>query len=507
MKTNQRASFACVPRALPAVLLAAALAGCGGGGDDSTGPGATPPSPPSGLAATANSTTQITLTWVLPAGTVTEVKIERSVAGAAFAALASQKPAGSSYVDAGLTAGTAYRYQVQACNGSTCSTFAEVSTTTPTTNNQTPLAIWNPALPPSLVNYTYDPILRTTGGTGTTRTWSLVSGSLPSGVTLNADGTFRGTPTATGNFPITVRVAGGSETAQKNFTITIFQPDLTRWNVTRMDTQPVPANIEPTVQAAIRRWESIITGDLHVDTIPNGFYRATDCGGFGRAAEGAFIDDFFLIVNIVTLPGNVLGQATTCGVRYDDETSVIGILTLNSGALNSLDAKQAENVTFHEIGHTLGFGIMWFSDKFNYVAENHCVSLEQIGMPEFLGPLAVKAWQDSGRTGNPPIEDTGGAGTVCSHWKKTAFRTELMTGSIEPAGVTQQVSAITVASMADLGFKVDMTKADPYTPAGAPAALERLSPWTSDWMWPGPWEIVQPEPVRRLPKPGASRPR
>jgi hypothetical protein len=178
-----------------------------------------------------------------------------------------------------------------------------------------------------MVGYTYNPILRTTGGSGTTRTWTQVSGSLPSGLRLNADGTFGGTPTVTGSFPITVRVTGGGETVQKDFTIRIFQADLTRFNITRMDLEPVAANLEPAVAAAIARWESIIVGDLHIDTIPNGFYGAPDCGGWGRASEGSFIDDFFLIVNIRPLSGTVLGQATTCGVRYDDETSVIGILT------------------------------------------------------------------------------------------------------------------------------------------------------------------------------------
>jgi hypothetical protein len=496
MRPIIRSSFDSVRRAfiVSALLGAAALTACGGG--DSTGP-APAPNPPSALNGVANSTTQITLSWVLPAGTVTEVKIQRSVAAGAFAPLTTQKPAGSSFVDTGLSANTAYRYQVQACNGTNCSTFAEVSVTTPSSNNQTPLTIWNPALPPTLVNHPYTPRLRTTGGSGTARTWTLVSGTLPPGVTFSSDGTFgnfAGTPTATGTFPITVRASGGGETTQREFTIRISADDLSRWHLTRMDLEPVSASIEPTVQAAIARWEAIINGDLHIDTIPVGFYQPGDCGGWGRAAEGAFIDDFFLITNIRALPGTVLGQATVCGVRYDDETSVIGILTLNSTQLASLEAKQAENVTFHEIGHTLGFGVLWGE----FVADNHCVSLEQIGQPEFLGPLAVKAWQDTGRPGNPPIEDTGGGGTVCSHWKKSIFKTELMTGFIEPAGVTQQVSAITIASMADLGFKVNMARADPFVPAGAPASLQAPSPWTSDWMWPGPWEVVQPEPIRKL---------
>lgn len=479
--------------ALAVVCLLAAA--CGG---DATTP--TPaPQAPSSLAANAQ-TTQVTLSWVLPAGTVDEVHIGRALEAAAFANLTTLKPASSTYTDTGLTPGTAYRYQVQACNGGGCSTAAEVSVTTPTSNNQTPLAVWNPALPPTLVNYPYEPQLRTTGGNGGTPSWTL-TGTLPNGVRFSPDGSFSGTPTQTGVFPVTVKVSAGGLTAQADMSIRIIQPDLTRWNVTRMDLQPVAPTIEPAVEAAISRWESIITKDLHVDTIPRGFYGANDCGGWGRATEGAFIDDMFLIVNIRPLAANVLGQATVCGYRYDDETSVIGILTLNSTALSSYAGTETlNNIIFHEIGHTLGYGIMWYSDKFAYIPETACVSLDQIGDPMFTGPLAVKEWQAAGKTGNPPVENAGGAGTACSHWRKTAFKTEVMTGYIEPVGTAQQASRITLASMADLGFTVDMSKADNYTPPATAPGLKAPSPWTigGDYWLPLHWEDVQLEPARPL---------
>jgi len=61
------------------------------------------------------------------------------------------------------------------------------------------------------------------GGWGSDLTWTLSSGSLPSGMTLTSAGTLSGTPTETGTFNITVQVAnntGGTRTVDIAFTVT-----------------------------------------------------------------------------------------------------------------------------------------------------------------------------------------------------------------------------------------------------------------------------------------------
>lgn len=53
-------------------------------------------------------------------------------------------------------------------------------------------------------------------------TWTIVSGSLPPGLTFTANGVLSGTPTTVGTYPITVQVAdAASETVQKQFTLTV----------------------------------------------------------------------------------------------------------------------------------------------------------------------------------------------------------------------------------------------------------------------------------------------
>ena len=81
--------------------------------------------------------------------------------------------------------------------------------------------------------------------------------------------------------------------------------------------------------------------------------------------------------------------------------------------------------------------------------------------PEFVGKNAVAAYNkmqilgmDTSTTASGvPVENTGGGGTADAHWRESVFTTELMTGYSNP-GVPDPMSTVTVASMADLGYKV-----------------------------------------------------
>ena len=59
-----------------------------------------------------------------------------------------------------------------------------------------------------------------------------------------------------------------------------------------------------------------------------------------------------------------------------------------------------------------------------------------------------------------PVENTGGPGTAEGHWREIIFRTELMSGFISAAG--NPMSRVTVASLQDLGYQVDMSAAEPF---------------------------------------------
>ncbi len=72
------------------------------------------------------------------------------------------------------------------------------------------LAITTPSLSSAILNQAYGPVgLAATGGAGGL-TWTVVAGSLPSGMSLSSTGTLGGTPTSTGSFPFSVKVSDGS---------------------------------------------------------------------------------------------------------------------------------------------------------------------------------------------------------------------------------------------------------------------------------------------------------
>ncbi len=95
---------------------------------------------------------------------------------------------------------------------------AKVTITPPTT---APLTIATSALPITAVNLNYMMPMSATGGFPP-YTWTLVSGPLPTGLTLNSDGTLSGTATQIGTFPLTIKVAdAGTHHSQESMRLTV----------------------------------------------------------------------------------------------------------------------------------------------------------------------------------------------------------------------------------------------------------------------------------------------
>ncbi len=123
------------------------------------------PAAPSGLSATAVSTSQINLSWTDNATNETGFKIERKTgSGGTYAQIATTGANVTTYNDTGLTAGTNYFYRVRATNAAGDSAYsAEASATTLISPPSAPSGLTATAISSSQINLSWTDVANETG--------------------------------------------------------------------------------------------------------------------------------------------------------------------------------------------------------------------------------------------------------------------------------------------------------------------------------------------------------
>ena len=215
------------------------------------------------------------------------------------------------------------------------------------------------------------------------------------------------------------------------------------------------------LQYAARRWMSIIREDLPDYTFTQGW--SGECGDHSYAIpSGERIDD--LRIYITSYDGyedTAAGWASPRVLRRTSSQTVLGCMGFN---LKHIDSYSFVGTGLHEIGHVLGIGSIFYDLGFLQ---------DPNGDPHFNGPLAIAAFNDAGGRDyagkKVPMQKMDGA-----HWRDSVFGVggELMT----PSGGRGTLSAITIQALADLGYSVDVTQADPYTlPSVAAKASAKIA--------------------------------
>lgn len=189
--------------------------------------------------------------------------------------------------------------------------------------------------------------------------------------------------------------------------------------------------------------------------------------------------------------GKTLGYSFPCYTRLSNDLPVVSIMKFDEADIqNYITQGLFESVVLHEMNHAIGFGTIW-PDKGllqspAYTGYGASATLTGSTNPRYTGTNAITACMTSGGTANHcaigvgvAVEACGLDGTADGHWREmfttnctgtdrrpiggtAAFDQELMTGYAESTP-NMPWSALSIASLQDLGYTVNPLAADAFT--------------------------------------------
>ncbi len=226
----------------------------------------------------------------------------------------------------------------------------------------------------------------------------------------------------------------------------------------------MPSKEKALLRRAADQWEEVITGDLPDISFESSPYDRFLWDFLMQVTVTDVVDDVRIFVGSGTFIGHSMaGIGGVIAVRTEGELPILSFLEI-SPFLFGYDDDDIYRVMLHEIGHCLGFGIIW-------------EDLELLQHNYFSGVMA-RRWFDvlggSSYRGEKVPTEPGGV-----HWNTSVFGDELMTTRpVSP--YRAPLSAITIASMNDIGYEVNLDAAEEYKVASPSAAKP-----VTDETWPG----------------------
>ncbi len=230
---------------------------------------------------------------------------------------------------------------------------------------------------------------------------------------------------------------------------------------------------------AAARISAIVTGHLPDMTLNNLSVSAA-CGLPGLPTLNETVQDLVIYASVQDIDGagKILAQSGPCVTRPRSAGGLtsLGLMLFDGADLASMAQRGIlQDVITHEMLHIVGIGTLW-SDK-------QLVTAAGTPSVAYYGAQGRQGCTDDGGlavcANAVPVENNGVPGTTDAHWRESTFGNELMTGYVNFNGMP--LSAITVGSLADLGYVVNPLAADPYkVPSGA---LGNIVPTTPSEPW------------------------
>jgi len=190
------------------------------------------------------------------------------------------------------------------------------------------VAIAPSSLPNGALNAAYTHNLTASGG-ASPYTYSLVSGALPAGLNLNANGTWSGAPTVEGVFTFTVQANDVNDVAgQQEYTLTIEGTPPTVVSITRSDSNPTGAT---SVNFYIT-FSEIVTG---VDVSDFSLTTSSGVSGATVAWVVGSLTDYTVIVNTGSGSGTLRLDVTDNDSIVDSALIPLGGVGPGNGSFTS----------------------------------------------------------------------------------------------------------------------------------------------------------------------------
>jgi hypothetical protein len=300
-------------------------------------------------------------------------------------------------------------------------------------------------------------------GGGGPFTYSVTAGALPTGLTLNpTTAQITGVPSTAGVHFFEVTATNAAHTLSERYAITISTKPSSAFKLRlAYNGGPLPpANARTALDAALARWENVVTGDAGVTTTypPTGL-DPDDCQLVDASLmNGAVIEDVAILMAIGPIDGlnGTLARGGPCGYGRQQRPAVISGQMLLDEADVLATTTYLRDVVWHEIAHALGIGTLW-QDSLRFVATDSV---------RYYGVNGNAQWRAyGGPADGVPVEVN-----IEGHWRESHFNTEIMTPVAEGPLGSHPISRITIGALMDLGWSAVLTAADAYSLPGCSPA-------------------------------------